>query len=232
MTTKERLVTLRIGQIARDRAFQMRKKVDAGTVQRYAGVYRSGKEMPPVDVAVVEGVHILVDGWHRVAALERLGRTSVEAKVIDASSRAAAVLLGVQANLAHGVPLKRAEVRTAFRAFVRAKGHVLPRGKLMSYAELAKYFGKSKGTMHTWMRRDFKRVAAAMGSEGNFKGTGGLIERLRTSPRKAAAMAGLEALRRAFQASSDANERGDILEAARAAVEEMAGSGGWEASDF
>lgn len=228
--TAATVARLYINQLARDEAFQMRAKLDAGAVKRYEGVYRSGKAMPPVKVAQVDGVFILVDGWHRVAALERLGQTQVEAEVVD-TSRDEALWMAAQANLEHGVPLKAKELREVFRAYVRSKRHVLPRGKFKSYRDIGAELGKPASTIYNWMSKDFPRVAAKMAGHENFKGTGGLQEIPHTPSQLAPAMQSLQQLLAAFQSTSDPDDRGAILTEAKRVVNEMEGSGNWRVED-
>lgn len=74
-------------------------------------------------VAMVGGVPLVVDGWHRVAALRHIGRGRVEAEVVEAS-RDEALVLAMMANLRHGLPLKPREkgaaVRRALGAYLAA----------------------------------------------------------------------------------------------------------------
>jgi ParB-like chromosome segregation protein Spo0J len=71
-----------ISTLLRDPRFQVRKKLDAHTVSRYASAFSSGRPMPPIKVARIEGALVVVDGWHRLAALERIGRHEVEAEIM------------------------------------------------------------------------------------------------------------------------------------------------------
>jgi hypothetical protein len=71
-----------------------------------------------------------------------------------------------------------------------------------------------------------------MGAQGNGKGTGGLpdVPRIPTAIR--VAEDGVRALLSAFQGSSDAMERGAMIERVEDVLKEMKGSGHWEPSDF
>jgi hypothetical protein len=224
-------VRLAIKSIAKDRKFQVRKKLDGATVKRYENNYRTGHEMPPVKVAMVDGVPILVDGWHRVQALENLGAGHVEAEVQRATRREAH-WLAASANLSHGLPLKQSELREVFRAYIKAERHIRPKGNLKSYREIAADLGKPHGTIYNWMRKDFPRVAAKLsGYEG---GVGGLQEgpSAQASSHVISARAAMAQLTTAFSATSDANERGTIIDELEAALSEMKGSGNWSEPDY
>lgn len=224
-------VRLPINQIARDAKFQVRNKLNEATVKRYENNYRSGREMPPVKVALVNNVPILVDGWHRLRALENLGKAHVEAEVQKASRREA-LWMAASANLDHGLPLKSGELRAVFRAYIRANRHVLPKGNLKSYREIAADLGKPHGTIYNWMKKDFPRVADQLsGDEG---GIGGLPEEPleAASAHVAAARVAMAKLTAAFSGTSDADERGTIIDELDAALSQMRGSGNWNAPDY
>lgn len=159
-TTRE----LPITDLLRDQRYQIRAKMDPATVRRYANILRSGTEMPPVRVAIVDGVPVLVDGHHRVAAHESVGRSIVRAVIVTASASVAR-WLAAAANLEHGVPLKPGEVREAFRAFIQARKHVLKgRRRVMSTRDIAKELGGvTHTTIHRWLKKDFPRLARECG---------------------------------------------------------------------
>ncbi|RVN11146.1 hypothetical protein CN120_02335 [Sinorhizobium meliloti] len=220
-----------IRRIRRDASYQVRRKLDQVTVKRYVGVFLAEKEMPPIKVALVNDVPHLVDGWHRLAALEQIGRTATRAMVIETTEREAK-WLAASANMEHGLALKPGEVRAVFRAFVRARKHRNARGVLLSYREIGFELGKPHTTVRNWMMKDFPKVAAEYGSMEEFKGKGGLTELpvLEPSMREAA-----EALHRAlstFRTTDYPQQRGAILQLAEGVLQEMKEAGNWEAIPF
>lgn len=219
-----------ISQLALDPEFQMRRKLDAGTVKKYENVYKSGKQMPPVKVARVAGVLILVDGWHRVEALTRLGVPRVDAEVTE-TTREQALWMAARANLEHGLPLKTKELREVFRTFIKAKQHMLPRGRLKSYRDIGTELGKPQSTIYAWMKKDFPNIAAKMAGEEAFKGAGGLQDAATGPSPLEPAMDALKALLKAFQGTSDPEHRGAILKAARQVVGEMEASQNWKVDE-
>jgi hypothetical protein len=74
--------TVRIADLLRDHRFQVRQGLDRGTVVRYSASLAAGVEFPPVTVALVDGVPVLVDGWHRIEALLAIDRHMVEAVIV------------------------------------------------------------------------------------------------------------------------------------------------------
>ncbi len=225
------VIFMAINQIARDGQFQVRNKLNDLTVKRYENNYRSGRDMPPVKIAQVGDVPILADGWHRVQALENLGETHVQAEVHTATREEARWMAG-SANLSHGLPLKQGELRNVFRFYIKSKQHVLPKGKLKSYRDIAADLGKPHGTIYNWMKRDFPRIAAKLG--GSVGGAGGLPEMPEEDTRSqvAAAMESISALTTAFTTTSDAHVRGKIIETVEQLLSEMKGSGNWSPNEY
>lgn len=225
------LTNVSINQIARDAKFQVRKRLNEATVKRYENNYRAGRTMPPVKIALVKDVPVLVDGWHRLKALENLGKAHVEAEV-QKTTRREALWLAASANLSHGLPLKSAELRAVFRAYIRSDQHVLTNGRLKSYREIAADLGKPHGTIYNWMRKDFPRVAAKL--SGDAGGTGGLPEASfdTASPEVAAARVAIVKLTEAFVGTSDAEDRGMIIDELETALSQMKGSSNWNETDY
>ena len=170
--------TVAIAELVRDEDLQVRTKLDEATIRAYAGKYKAGVDMAPVKVAVVGGVPLVVDGWHRLAALESIGSPTAPAIVIEGMTRADAEWMAAKANVAHGLPLKAKEVQNVFRAYIRARKHIKGRGKLKTYREIAEELGtgNSFNTVRRWMIRDYPDIAKRMGGAEDFKGKGGLKE--------------------------------------------------------
>ena len=161
-----RVQELKIDSIVQDARLQVRQKIDESVVRRYASLYRTGVELPPIQVIKIGKEHVLADGWHRIAALRLFGRTEVSAEVIEgtlADARATAAL----ANLKSGKPLRRAEIHAAFRLNVKAKRHLRGDGSLNTYREIAAELGGTRAytTIRNLMMRHFPRIAAQYGTE-------------------------------------------------------------------
>lgn len=180
-------------QVIRLGSLQVRKKLDAGAIRQYRDMTRAGKVPPPIKVAeVTEGGitrHYLVDGWHRWEAGAVVTGTDAEGKpVMDfhgthgldplvlvlyaPMTMADAAWVAAEANLSHGVSLKRAELPAVFMAFVRAGKHRTRKG-YRSYREMGASLGISKSTLARWMHKYFPNIAANMGG-GDVAAPGGL----------------------------------------------------------
>jgi len=156
-----------LAEIVSNSKLQVRRKLEDGAVDKYLRRYKAGLPMPPIKVARVQGgALVLVDGWHRVAALKELGRATAEAEVIPMSLREAR-WAAARANLDHGVPLRRGEYRNVFKAYVHARQHIGKRGVFKSYRDIAGEIGgtRSYTTVRNWMLSDFPEIAKKMGGQ-------------------------------------------------------------------
>lgn len=180
---------------------------------------------------------MLVDGWHRVSAYERCGIESIEARFIVATA-SEAKWLAAHANLTHGLPLKPREVRTAFRAFIRARRHLLPvnrkgdRQCIHSYRDIARVFGGfvTHHTIRNWMIRDFPKIASRMGGEAApFAEQPGIDD-----PQEGFAQAAQDALANALAASrgvTDPERRGHLAHEAERIAKAIRDAGPWAYAD-
>lgn len=166
LATPPEVRTLVIRSLVRDARYQVRARLDDATVSRYANVLAEGLTMPPIRVAVVNGALVVVDGHHRLAAQERRGLDTIEAEVITATA-SEAQWMAAQANMAHGLQLKKSEIRTAFRALIRARRHIPQPGKLLSYRDLTMLMGGlvRHTTLRNWMLADYPDIARLMHQE-------------------------------------------------------------------
>lgn len=205
--------TVKISALIREDKYQIRERLDQGAVARYANAYKNGALLPPVQVAQVGKALILVDGFHRVAALARLGLPTVEAVIMPTEERKAR-WLAAQANLTHGVPLNTKERRAAFKAYIRAGQHKDGRGGFKSYRTIAEELGfMSLGGVHRRMREDFPTLAAKMGGNENWQGQGAPDE---DKPDPQRALAGLAwghltDARAALEGFTDPAARGEFI---------------------
>lgn len=211
-----KIYELALSDILIDDKLQVRRRLNEAAITNYTAIYKSGGAMPPLRVArVPSGALILVDGWHRVAALRRLevGRASVE--IIETSERGAR-WEAARANLKHGVPLKNGEYREVFRAYVSARQHRGRNGKLKSYRDIAHDIGGTRAytTIRNWMLADFPRIAEDMGG-GDVAGSGGLQDLERIHPEDdllAAGLTGADNAAAAARGICDPSRRGQLVE--------------------
>ncbi|WP_449101938.1 hypothetical protein [Pseudomonas extremaustralis] len=190
-----------IAQLCRSRDFQVRSKLCLHTVQRYATAIKAGQVLPPLQVALVNGVPCLVDGYHRAEALEFLGCVEAEA-VITESTRDEAQWMAANANLTHGLPLKPRELREVFKVYMRTGRYKKGRGQWKSYREIAQDLGRPHTTIRLWMEKDFKKLFNEYG-DANRRAKGDDSVRPPPPPGDAkAAIDHLDAVRYAFEGTA------------------------------
>lgn len=200
------VTTVTITQLCRSKDFQVRAKLCPHTVQRYAAAIKAGQELPPLQVALVDGVPCLVDGYHRAAGLEFLGFEEADA-IITEATKDEAMWMAANANLTHGLPLKSREIREVFRVYIQTGRYKKGRGKWKSYREIGQELGRPHTTIRHWMEKDFKKLFHAYGSE-NRGAEGGCVDHPPKPPDGAkAAIEHLHAVRLTFQETVCPNAR-------------------------
>lgn len=233
MTTPEaNTQTIRLASLVINDAFQIRLKPDKATVERYRQCYKAEVPMPPIKVALVDGAPVLVDGFHRVEAMRRVGIISTEALVAEAT-RTEARWMAAEANLAHGLPLKPSEVRRVFKAYVRARKHYAGKGKLKSYRTIAQDIGRHFTTIRAWMLEDFPKIAEQYSGEQPGHAEGGLKEKQKASFREITTARLVEAVA-ASRGILSPQERAEVIREFQEATKAVAEGGPWtpEEEDF
>lgn len=131
------LETLKIGEIITGHT-QFRAAENPATVAEYADAMQAGETFPPIVVWRVGAELHLSDGYHRLAALRKLDRATVEADVREGS---ALDLFehALGANARHGLPRTQEDKRKAVRA---ALAH--PELSKRSDTQIAKLCGVSQ----------------------------------------------------------------------------------------
>jgi len=84
-------------------------------VLHLAELYESGVELPPV---LVTRTGILVDGRHRVEALDMLGRKAVPVNYSDETEEAELVFRAMRANVGGSLPPSRADINHTIRVLL------------------------------------------------------------------------------------------------------------------
>jgi len=121
--------------------------LDQDKVREYAVVMSEGGTFPPV-VLFREGETLyLADGFHRVAAAQRAGKSQIRAEVRPGGF-AGAVEYAEDANLTHGFALSTRDKRNIFERRVR-RGH---EWEVTSDREVARQLGVDHKTISNWRR--------------------------------------------------------------------------------
>ena len=102
-----------------DGGTRVRSVIDDDLVLEYSQAFEDGARFPPVVVFRAGGVDLLSDGFHRVLAFRKVGRTEVEADVYSGGVEDA-LWFALGANRAHGSRLTRADKRHAVELAYRS----------------------------------------------------------------------------------------------------------------
>jgi len=103
-------VTLKISDLTRDPRLQLRVSMTQKAIENYAEDYEVGMSLPRIEVYQEGAVFWLVDGFHRVAAKERLGHEDIEARVTQGTFKDA-LLAALSANQGYGLRRTEADKR-------------------------------------------------------------------------------------------------------------------------
>jgi ParB-like nuclease domain len=108
--TTDDLQVLRLDQLVLLNELQVRVQLDPETVREYTQLFRDVPAdkctCPPITVYRHEDAYVVSDGFHRVTAAKRAGRTTLNAYV-HTGTLDDAWLNGMQTNIAHGKPYSR-----------------------------------------------------------------------------------------------------------------------------
>lgn len=103
---------IEIRDIIADTDLHPRVKLNENAIDDYAQAMKAGIDLPPIIVFQEGGQYHLADGWHRLEAARRIGRSQVMAEVRKGDRRDA-LLYAVGANAAHGLRRTGADKRKA-----------------------------------------------------------------------------------------------------------------------
>jgi hypothetical protein len=214
--------------IIKHQPFQIRKRLDDSAISRYRTMAQAGKVAPPIKLGLIGSSYYLLDGWHRMeaGALTCVGDSVLA--LVAVMTEKQALWIAADANMGHGVPLKRAELRDHFRAFIRSGQHKKARNGVMSYREMGEALGKPHTTIRNWVREDFPRLFASLGAEGIGNPSPGLppiTVRTLDEERIDQAHEAARTLRQIGDVLTTAEARGELVVILREAIQALEGDG-------
>jgi hypothetical protein len=228
-----RLERISIDTLVLDPTFQVRTKLDEKAISRYKEAYKFDQLLDPVRVAEVDGMFILVDGWHRITALQRLTKEYVDVK-IEPMTREEALWAAATANARHGVPLSKKDHFNVFAKYIEAGKHIkrrLPtRIVYKTYRDIADELpiNRSYGTIRNWMTEHYPDIAKAMGGPSPVSDEYADIRHASETPEHPNTVKRLAGeLLTHFQSASDPDERGMMIGQVRNLLNRMEAAPGW-----
>jgi len=136
-----------LSKIKTDPAVQARMRLNDETIERYMEIL---DQLPPIIVYNAGSKLILVDGFHRRAAAERLGRSEIEAETRQ-GTRNDALEYAIKVNSIHGLALTREE----YKAAVRTLRHLHPK---WGHKQIAKALNRGEEFVRNVMKVDKMRA--------------------------------------------------------------------------
>lgn len=214
--------TILLSDIVRLADMQTRLKgTDTALARQYKEAMDAGHDFPPITLVREGGAFILVDGWHRVMAMEMRGQHITDAEIHPDVSPEVMRLMAYEGNARHGLGPTRLERREMFRAYLKAKRHHKKRkGTFKSYGEMGADLGLPKSTVATWTRADAPKLADALGgkAKGATRGRQGPTMADRLAIEATNSLAGAIAATRGI---TDGDVRWHLLVQARGWIDEL-----------
>lgn len=111
----------KIADLVLDWRLYPRKQVDQQVVQNYARAMQSGANFPNVKVGLLHGKKIIVDGFHRINAMQQLKTEYAQCNALRFSSEAELFAEAVRLNSAHGKGFSEEDVKENIRRLKKYK---------------------------------------------------------------------------------------------------------------
>ena len=122
---------------------QARTAIRSASVEEYAEAMQDGAAFPAIEVMMVDGRAIIIDGWHRVMAASQLGLKTIECVVVEGSTIADAQWSAAAVNQSHG--LRRTNADKA-----RAVTLALAACPTATYQQIAQHCGVSQAMVSAY----------------------------------------------------------------------------------
>ncbi len=185
-----------------DDKYHSRSAFNRNIIGKYETVYRNElktdiqqSRMPPLEVAYINDVYVLFDGFHRYRAMKNCSMEYAMVNVHYGMDYKELPYAASRFNLGHGLPMSRKDVRKiVFKAYIRSKSN-REKKRYKSYREIAEDFHNcyAHNTIRNWMKADFPAVFKAM---SKFDEDEALIEFVPLDPDEENGLAAIEDLDR------------------------------------
>ena len=149
---------LNISEITIDKDFQIRAEIDNPTVQKYVELLSENVRFPPLDVWETDGKYILIDGFHRIAAMKEAGYVECEVSVYS-GTKTQAMVQAARSNRSHGRPLTASDLRSTIAKLIECD-------RDMSNASIAENAGCSPHTVNAVREALGMQTARVKGKDG------------------------------------------------------------------
>lgn len=190
------MTELSLESLTIDPAMQMRVAgIDPGTVTDYAEAMEDGAEFPPIIVFTDGNSYWPADGFHRIEAARKVGKSSLRADIRQGERRDA-ILFAAGANSSHGVRRSQADKR-------RSVVSLLTDPEWSHWSD--RQIGKTCNVDHKTVARVRQELTGEIPSERTYKTKHGTVSQMKLPAPSAAPEAGTSMVDRLLaKASNDA----------------------------
>lgn len=154
-------VTIKLKDIIIDEDLtQVREKTCSNTIKDYATQMQNGTSFPPLKVGRLNHSLYLIDGFHRVKALQELGITEASAYIEPIHSIDEARWRACEENMKNGLPLTAKEKQKALERYIEAEMHIREDKTFKSFGEITREVGlMTKQTVINNIKRRYPKIA-------------------------------------------------------------------------
>lgn len=144
---------LELEKITIDPSMQIRVETNSPTVAEYEDRMSEGEQFPPLLVWFTDGAHVLLDGWHRHAAMTNNGFVDAECKIFT-GTKTEALIAAACSNRQHGLKMTSADKRKAIVKLIETSGELSSRA-------IAEAIGVSDHTVEAVRNLEVSKCAPA-----------------------------------------------------------------------
>jgi len=153
MSKQRKVFSLEIAKI--HNRFDVRKALDDDNILRFVELYEAGSEVPPIQVALIDGEYCYVDGRHRAQAKLIMDQTVIDCVLAEESDVIKLYGIALEANYGGAKPPTKVDIEhTIIRmiesgakdADIKRALHFMPIGMLRSYTHVARSYLSKRNT--------------------------------------------------------------------------------------
>lgn len=171
-----------IHDITVEPSLQSTNRLDLSTVKEYEGKYKAGVDMPPIELAEINGMKVLINGEHRLEAQKLIDEVYRVKAVVKPMSMYEARMAAIRANTDNGKSLTHAQKREKIERLFQLKAYKDKNSRPRTFEDIAKEVNHALTARYisNWMRKNHYKTYRWMtrkNREPEYQGGGGLREK-------------------------------------------------------
>jgi hypothetical protein len=100
---------MKLSELEFDKNIYPRNRFDNECIKKYIDAIRLGAKFPPIIVGIYKGRNLIVDGYHRFIAYQRLQKTHIDCIVKEFETEKDLYIEAIKNNIVHGKPFEQYE---------------------------------------------------------------------------------------------------------------------------